>query len=69
MFQQTNSSYPLIRTRTCASQGVINVSFSETIAYILNDPHPCNKNLPAFFSTIYIASEKRSKENFNLMFL
>ena len=27
---------PLIRTRTCAYQGVKNVSFSENFAYVLN---------------------------------
>ena len=27
IFQKTNISYPLIRTRTCAYQGVINLSF------------------------------------------
>ena len=29
-------SYPLIRTRTCAYQGVRNVSFSESLGYVLN---------------------------------
>ena len=29
-------SNPLIRTRTCAYQGVRNVSFSENLAYVLN---------------------------------
>ena len=29
IFRKTNISYPLIRTRTCAYQGVRNVSFSE----------------------------------------
>ena len=28
---------PLIRTRTCAYQGVRNVSFSEYVAYVLNE--------------------------------
>ena len=32
-----NISYPLIRTRTCAYQGVRNVSFSENIANVLNE--------------------------------
>ena len=31
-----NISYPLIRTRTCACQGVRSVSFSENFAYVLN---------------------------------
>ena len=29
IFRKTNISYPLIRTRTCAYQGVRNVRFSE----------------------------------------
>ena len=36
IFQKTNISEPLIRTRTCAYQGVRNVSFSENFAYVLN---------------------------------
>ena len=35
--EKTNVSYPLIRTRTCAYQGVRNVSFSENFAYVLNE--------------------------------
>ena len=36
VFRKTNISNPLIRTRTCAEQGVRNVSFSENSAYVLN---------------------------------
>ena len=36
IFRKTNVSNPLIRTRTCAYQGVRNVSFSENFAYVLN---------------------------------
>ena len=36
-FRKINISYPLIRTRTCAYQGVRNVSFSENFAYVLNE--------------------------------
>ena len=36
-FPKTNVSYPLIRTHTCAYQGVENVSFSENFAYVLNE--------------------------------
>ena len=36
MFRKTSISYPLIRTCTCAYQGVKNVSFSESFAYVLN---------------------------------
>ena len=36
IFRKTNISNPLIRTRTCAYQGVRNVSFSENFAYVLN---------------------------------
>ena len=35
-FLKTNISYPLIRTRTFAYQGVTNASFSEYFAHILN---------------------------------
>ena len=37
MFRKTNISYPLIRTPTCAYQGVRNVSFSENFAYVLHE--------------------------------
>ena len=36
IFRKTNISYPLIRTRMCAYQGVRNVSFPENFAYVLN---------------------------------
>ena len=34
--RKTNISYPLIRTRSCAYQGLRNVSFSENFAYVLS---------------------------------
>ena len=37
IFQKTNISYPLIRTRTCAYQGVRDVSFSENFANVINE--------------------------------
>ena len=37
IFQKTNISNPLIRTRTCVYQEVRNVSFSENFAYGLNE--------------------------------
>ena len=36
-FPITNIFYPLIRTRTCAYQGVKNISFSEKFAYVINE--------------------------------
>ena len=36
LFRKSNISYPLIRTRMCAYQGVGNVTFSENFAYIPN---------------------------------
>ena len=36
IFRKANISKPLIHTRTCAYQGVRNVSFSENFAYVLN---------------------------------
>ena len=35
-FRKTNISYPLIRTRGCAYQGVRIVSFSDNFMYVLN---------------------------------
>ena len=37
MFRKTNISYPLVRTRTCAYQGVRNISFSGYFPYPLNE--------------------------------
>ena len=39
-FRKTNISYPLIRTRTCAYQGVRNVCFSEILTYFAFLKHP-----------------------------
>ena len=36
IFRKTSISKPLISTRTCAYQGVRNVSFLENFAYVLN---------------------------------
>ena len=36
IFRKSNISYPLVRTRTSAYQGVRNVTFSENFAYVLN---------------------------------
>ena len=35
-FQKIRTSYPLIRTRTCAHQVIRNPSFSEVFAHVLN---------------------------------
>ena len=43
IFWKSNISYPLIHTRTCVSQGIRNVGFSENHAYIPNE-WPLNKN-------------------------
>ena len=52
IFPKNNMSYPLIRTRTCAYQGVRNVSFSENFAYVLNEyPHFIVMNMK-FTSTL-----------------
>ena len=40
IFRQTNISYPLIRTRTCAFQRVRNVRFSENLACFVSLKHP-----------------------------
>ena len=39
-FLKTNISYPLIRTRTCAYQGVRKVCFSENLACFVFLKHP-----------------------------
>ena len=36
ILRNTNISYPLIRTRSCAYQGVTNFSFPENFTYVLN---------------------------------
>ena len=36
IFRKTNTSNPLMRARTCAYQGVRNISFSENFAYVLH---------------------------------
>ena len=40
IFRKTNISYPLIRTRTCAYQGVRNVCFSENLTCFVFLEHP-----------------------------
>ena len=40
IFRKTNISYPLIRTRTCAYQGVRNVPFSENLTCFVFLKHP-----------------------------
>ena len=40
IFRKTNISDPLIRTRTCAYQGVINIHFSESLASFVFLKHP-----------------------------
>ena len=36
-FSKTNIFYSLIRTRTCAYQGIRNISFLGDLAYVLNE--------------------------------
>ena len=40
IFRKTNISYPLMRTRTCAYQGVRNVHFSEIFTCFVFLKHP-----------------------------
>ena len=40
IFRKTNISYPLIRARTCAYQGLRKVRFSENLAYFVFLKHP-----------------------------
>ena len=41
-FRETSNSYPLIRTRASAYQGVRIASFSESFSYVLNEWIPYN---------------------------
>ena len=50
IFRKTNISYPLIRTRTCAYQGVRNVSFLESFAYVLNEWSLNHFGTPLYFT-------------------
>ena len=57
--EKTNTSYPLICTRTCAYQGVRNVSFSENFGKVLsewNDPLPGLTDLERllFFVVVFL---------------
>ena len=46
IFRKTNISYSLIQTKTCAYQGVRNVSFSKKFGYArMDDPLPCSRLL------------------------
>ena len=55
-FRKTNISYPLIRVCTCAYQGVRKVSFSENLAYVLNEWSPL------FFHLIEIIDFRLNQE-------
>ena len=48
-FWKFNISYPLIYTRTCAYQGVRNISFSENFACVINERSLCKKFAITFF--------------------
>ena len=48
-FWKFNISYPLIYTRTCAYQGVTNISFSENFACVINERSLCKKFAITFF--------------------
>ena len=63
IFRKTNISYPLIRTRSWAYQGVRNVSFSENFAYLLNDLH---LDL-ALLNHIFVYFLNSSHKNINLI--
>ena len=63
IFRKTNISNSLIRTLTCAYQGVRNVSFSENFAYVLNGWPPVPsliKKFKTFVLTITWLSATRT---------
>ena len=70
IFQKTNISYPLIRTRTCVYQGLRNVSFSENFAYVLNGRFPAYIIFLActFKTLVFKHPSKRNKRVFGQVF-
>ena len=53
IFRKTSISNPLIRTRTCAYQGVRNASFSGNFAYVLNGWSQRLRHISLIFSIFY----------------
>ena len=49
-----------MRTRTCAYQGVRNISFSENFTYALNDPQNCFEKIACscFYDIVKVRKNK-----------
>ena len=66
-FQKTNITYPLIRTRTCAYQGVRNVYFSEIFTCTPFLKHPFEIHPFALLLTTLLLVVFRHKSFFSLI--
>ena len=72
VFRKTNISHPLIRTCKCEYYGVRNVSFSENLAYLLNEwsltkealPGLLKKSILCFYSLTSVAKFLRRMRSF-----
>ena len=62
--RKSNIPNPLIRTRTCAYQGVRNVSFSENLAYVLNGWPQRSQRAFSFYSVNTVAYGLKSLKYF-----
>ena len=65
IFRKTNTSYPLIRARTCMCtyQGVRNVSFSENFSYVLNEWSLAHMSyFTAFIDIFFVRCWKSKRE-------
>ena len=64
IFRKTNICNALIRTRTCAYQGVRNISFSENFAYVLNGSPPftmCRQKFSEYKKEMIWFDQERSR--------
>ena len=72
IFRKTNTSYPLIRTRTCAYQKVRNVRFSENLAGFVFLKHlrfallPYYRRIVDFPPFTTLVFFKKKKKNYSL---
>ena len=67
IFRKTNISYPLIRTRTCAYQGVRNVRFSENLACVVFLKYPFRDSPFCLITDELLNQCKRILHNFKIL--
>ena len=67
IFRKTNISYPLIRRRTCAYQGVRNVRFSENLACFVFLKHPFRDSPFCLITDELLNQYKRILHNFKIL--